>query len=67
MDFSNRANLATAAIPLILAASGADIKAGAFEINNLGLGALGAIVLYQLLRPGAGIAADTGASEQPGA
>jgi len=56
VDFSNRANLATVAIPLILAASGADIKAGAsFEINNLGLGALGAIVLYQILRPGAGI------------
>ncbi len=67
VDFSNRANLATAAIPLILAASGADIKAGAFEINNLGLGALGAIVLYQLLREGAGTATDTGASEQPGA
>ncbi|MHB8732447.1 MAG: uracil-xanthine permease family protein [bacterium] len=55
VDFSNRANLATVAIPLILAASGADVKAGAsFEINNLGLGALGAIVLYQILRPGAG-------------
>ncbi len=54
VDFSNRANLATAAIPLILAAGGADIKSGAFEINNLGLGALGAIVLYQILRPGAG-------------
>ncbi|HLJ60354.1 MAG TPA: solute carrier family 23 protein [bacterium] len=58
VDFSNRANLATAAIPLILAASGADIKAGAFEINNLGLGALGAIILYQLLRPGSGIERD---------
>jgi putative pyrimidine permease RutG len=53
VDFSNRANLATVAIPLILAASGADIKAGSyFEINNLGLGALGAIVIYQILRPG---------------
>lgn len=59
VDFSNRANLATAAIPLILAASGADVKAGAFEINNLGLGALGAIVLYQILRPGAGEGAAT--------
>jgi putative pyrimidine permease RutG len=59
VDFSNRANLATVAIPLILAASGADIKAGAsFEINNLGLGALGAIILYQILRPGAGIPAE---------
>jgi putative pyrimidine permease RutG len=54
VDFSNRANLATAAIPLILAAGGADIKSGAFEINNLGLGALGAIILYQILRPGLG-------------
>jgi len=63
VDFSNRANLATVAIPLILAASGADVKAGAsFEINNLGLGALGAIVLYQILRPGAGIS-----DEPPGA
>ena len=53
VDFSNRANLAVAAIPLILAAGGADIKAGAsFEMNNLGLGALGAIVLCQILRPG---------------
>jgi hypothetical protein len=41
-----------AAIPLVLAAGGADLKIGSFEINNLGLGALGAIVLYQLLRPG---------------
>lgn len=63
VDFSNRANLATVAIPLILAASGADVKAGAsFEINNLGLGALGAIILYQILRPGAGIS-----DEAPGA
>jgi putative pyrimidine permease RutG len=63
VDFSNRANLATVAIPLILAASGADVKAGAsFEINNLGLGALGAIILYQILRPGAGIS-----DEPPGA
>jgi xanthine/uracil permease len=52
VDFSKRANLATAAIPLILAAGGADLKIGDFEINNLGLGALGAIVLWQLLRPG---------------
>jgi uracil-xanthine permease len=52
VDFSKRANLAVAAIPLILAAGGADLKYGSFEINNLGLGALAAIVLYQLLRPG---------------
>ena len=52
VDFSKRANLAVAAIPLVLAAGGADLKIGSFEINNLGLGALGAIVLYQLLRPG---------------
>src|SRR6266478_7328695 len=52
VDFSKRANLAVAAIPLILAAGGADLKIGSFEINNLGIGALGAIVLYQILRPG---------------
>lgn len=52
VDFAKRANLAVAAIPLILAAGGADIKFGDFELNNLGLGALSAIVLYQLLRPG---------------
>jgi len=52
VDFGKRANLAVAAIPLILAAGGADIKFGDFELNNLALGALGAIVLYQLLRPG---------------
>src|SRR5260370_346075 len=52
VDFSKRANLAVAAIPLILAAGGADLQIGSFEINNLGLGALGAIVLYQILRPG---------------
>ncbi len=63
VDFSNRANLATVAVPLILAASGADIKAGAFEINNLGLGALGAIVLYQILRPGAGAHVETGTAD----
>ena len=52
VDFSKRANLAVAAIPLILAAGGADLKIGSFEINNLGIGALGAIILYQILRPG---------------
>src|SRR5216684_1612422 len=52
VEFSKRANLAVAAIPLILAAGGADLKIGSFEINNLGIGALGAIVLYQILRPG---------------
>jgi putative pyrimidine permease RutG len=52
VDFSKRANLAVAAVPLILAAGGADVKFGDFELNNLALGALGAIVLYQILRPG---------------
>src|SRR5438067_5953712 len=52
VDFGKRANLAVAAIPLILAAGGADVKFGDFELNNLALGALGAIVLYQILRPG---------------
>jgi putative pyrimidine permease RutG len=64
VDFSNRTNLATVAIPLILAASGADIKAGpSFEINNLGLGALGAVILYQILRPGAGPSVDAGSAD----
>jgi uracil-xanthine permease len=53
VDFSRRANLAVAAIPLILAAGGASITYGSFSINNLGIGALGAVILYQLLRPGA--------------
>lgn len=52
VDFSRRANLAVAAIPLILAASNADVRFGPFEINNLGLGALGAVALWQILRPG---------------
>ncbi|HET7421874.1 MAG TPA: solute carrier family 23 protein [Candidatus Dormibacteraeota bacterium] len=52
VDFGRRANLAVAAVPLILAAGGADVKFGDFELNNLALGALGAIVLYQVLRPG---------------
>ena len=52
VDFGKRANLAVAAVPLILAAGGADVKFGDFELNNLALGALGAIVLYQILRPG---------------
>src|SRR5438445_26437 len=52
VDFAKRANLAVAAVPLILAAGGADVKFGDFELNNLALGALGAIVLYQILRPG---------------
>jgi xanthine/uracil permease len=52
VDFSRRANLAVVAIPLILAAGNADLKIGDFEINNLGLGALAAIILWQILRPG---------------
>jgi xanthine/uracil permease len=52
IDFSRRANLAVVAIPLILAAGNADLKIGDFEINNLGLGALSAIILWQILRPG---------------
>ena len=52
VDFSKRANLVVVAIPLILAAGNADLKIGDFEINNLGLGALSAIILWQLLRIG---------------
>jgi uracil-xanthine permease len=59
VDFSKRANLAVAAIPLIIAAgipaaAGIPINVGftTLTFNNLGLGALTAIVLYQLLRPG---------------
>jgi len=59
VDFSKRANLAVAAIPLIIAAgisATTPIPIHVFGLtlvfNNLGLGALSAIVLYQLLRPG---------------
>src|SRR5213593_2771609 len=55
VDFSKRANLAVAAVPLVIAAgipATASIVIGPLTINNLGLGALTAIVLYQLLRPG---------------
>jgi len=59
VDFSKRANLAVAAIPLIIAAGipatqAIPIHLGSLTLtfNNLGLGALSAIVLYQLLRPG---------------
>ena len=59
VDFSKRANLAVAAVPLIIAAGipatqAIPVHLGPVTItfNNLGLGALGAIVLYQLLQPG---------------
>ncbi len=55
VDFSKRANLAVAAIPFIIAAgipATAAITIGPITINNLGLGALAAIVLYQIVRPG---------------
>jgi putative pyrimidine permease RutG len=59
VDFSKRANLAVAAIPLIIAAGIPATQAIPIHLlglkltfNNLGLGALSAIVLYQLLRPG---------------
>jgi hypothetical protein len=52
VDFSRRANLAVGAIPLIIAAGNADLKIGDFEINNFGLGALSAIILWRILRPG---------------
>jgi xanthine/uracil permease len=59
VDFSKRANLAVAAIPLIIAAGipatqAIPIHIGGLTLtfNNLGLGALSAIVLYQILRPG---------------
>jgi len=55
VDFSKRANLAVAAIPLVIAAgipATASLAIGPLTINNLGLGALTAIALYQLLRPG---------------
>ena len=59
VDFSKRANLAVAAIPLLIAAGipatqAIPIHLGSLTLtfNNLGLGALSAIVLYQLLRPG---------------
>lgn len=59
VDFSKRSNLAVAAIPLIIAAGipatqAIPLHLGSVTItlNNLGLAALSAIVLYQLLRPG---------------
>ena len=59
VDFSKRANLAVAAIPLIIAAGipatqAIPIHLGGLTLtfNNLGLGALSAIILYQILRPG---------------
>jgi putative pyrimidine permease RutG len=59
VDFSKRANLAVAAIPLIIAAGipatqAIPLHLGSITItlNNLGLAALSAIVLYQVLRPG---------------
>src|SRR5213593_911433 len=59
VDFSKRANLAVAAIPLVIAAGIPATQAIPIHLagltltfNNLGLGALSAIVLYQLLRPG---------------
>ena len=59
VDFSKRANLAVAAIPLIIAAGipatqAIPVNVGftTLTFNNLGFGALAAIVLYQLLRPG---------------
>jgi xanthine/uracil permease len=52
VDFSRRANLAVVAIPLILAAGNANLKIGDFEINNLGLGALSAIIIWQIVRRG---------------
>src|SRR5258708_13151107 len=51
VDFSKRANLAVAAIPLVLAAGGAALKIGSFPITNLGLAALPPILLHPLLRP----------------
>ncbi len=54
VDFSKRANLAVAAIPFVIAAgipATAAIAIGPVSINNLGLGALSAIVLWQILRP----------------
>jgi putative pyrimidine permease RutG len=55
VNFARRANLVVAAIPLTIAAgmpSTESIGYGSFQINNLGLAALTAIVLYQVLRPG---------------
>src|SRR5438552_575244 len=59
VDFSKRANLAVAAIPLVIAAGipatqAIPIHLGGLTLtfNNLGLGALSSLVLYQLLRPG---------------
>src|SRR5260370_331580 len=51
VDFSKRTNLAVAAIPLILAAGGADLRIGSFEIKNLASWPLSAIALYLLLPP----------------
>ncbi len=52
VDFSRRANLAVAAIPLILGAANATITIGKFELAGIGVGAFAAILLYQLLLPG---------------
>ena len=55
VDFSKRANLAVAAVPLILAAGvtgNETVGYGNFQLSGIGLGAFAAIALWQLLRPG---------------
>jgi putative pyrimidine permease RutG len=78
VDFSKRGNLAVAAVPFIIAAgipATAALTIGPITINNLGLGALAAIVLYQVIRPGhvsehgrdeVGMAPVPGAAEEEG-
>jgi putative pyrimidine permease RutG len=54
VDFSKRANMAVAAIPLIIAAgvTGTEtVGYGNFQLSGIGLGAITAILLYQVLRP----------------
>ncbi len=54
VDFSKRANLAVAAIPFVIAAgvpATAALTIGPVTINNLGLAALSAIVIWQIVRP----------------
>jgi uracil-xanthine permease len=52
VDFSKRANLAVAAVPIILGTANATMKIGNFELAGIGVGAFAAILLYQVLLPG---------------
>ena len=58
VDFTRPANLFVAAVPLIVGTADYTLRLGGFDLGGIGLGAFGAIILYQICKRAPGSAGE---------